>query len=247
MARVSPAASAGFNAWEIPIAPGVRFEAFVDGLAVWSKPGKHAISTPEEARELFAVVVGAYALITGVALDWSLSNWVEATEASFKGTTVGFGSDTRAFAAPIRRRSRRSTDIRRAARLAAAVRHKPSWRLALRDVWSALRERGDDAFVFGYRAIEDVARALSGQTGQLGDADWRKLHQHLGTNKTAFLKRIDPLLKARRAAAHGNDGDPKLAAARRDREAITMIVREVVAEAFVAESSLRFEARHVRK
>jgi hypothetical protein len=57
--------------------------------------------------------------------------------------------------------------MRKAATLAVAAEATPSWRLAIRDVYSALQERGDDAFVFAYRAIEDVARAVSGCTGDL--------------------------------------------------------------------------------
>ena len=47
--------------------------------------------------------------------------------------------------------------------VAAAVFHQGPWRLAVRDVHAAYRAIGssDDAFVFAYRAIEDLAQAVS--------------------------------------------------------------------------------------
>jgi hypothetical protein len=121
--------------------------------------------------------------------------------------------------------------MRRAARLAAKVHNLPGWRLALRDIHSALRDRGDDGFVFAYRALEDVARAVSGQSGQLRSKDWAQLHGLLGTSDVAFLARIKPLHEARRAAGHGDESDPKLQAARANRDAVIAIARLVVAEA----------------
>jgi hypothetical protein len=96
---------------------------------------------------------------------------------------------------------------------------------------SALRDGGDDGFVFAYRALEDVARAVSGQTDQLHAGDWAQLHQLLDTTSAAFLSRIEPLHDARRAASHGNESDPKVQAARANRGAVIAIGRRVVAEA----------------
>lgn len=245
-ARLRPAAATSFDVFEVPIARGVRFEAYYDGIAVWCKPSPDAIATPEEAREFFGYVVSAYALISGVALDASFEGWIEATEASFKGTMVGFGIDPR-IATGVSRRSRRSVDMRRAARLAAAVRHRPGWRLAASDVASALRSPGDDSFVFAFRAVEDVARAVSGRTGQLTASDWASLHNLLGVTATSFRKRIEPLQRARRAAAHGDETDQQLVTARGNRKRIIEIARHIVADAIVREPHLPLERAHVRR
>jgi hypothetical protein len=228
--RLRPTAATRFNVAEFRVARGTRLEVFHDGIALWSKPGTTAFTTLEQARDLLQLVAAAYGLISSVALDFTLEGWVEATGANFRGAVVGFGVDPRGHDPYLPTRSRRSIDMRRAARLAVAIQKRPGWRLAVRDVHSALRDGGDDGFVFAYRALEDVARALSGQTGQLNNQDWAKLHQLSGTTKSSFLSRIEPLVKARRAAAHGNEGDPELQFARANRDAVIDIARRVVAD-----------------
>jgi hypothetical protein len=228
--RLRPTAATRFNVEEFEIAKGVRLEVFHDGIAVWSKPGASAVTTIEDAGDLMRLVTAAYGLISGVALDFSLEGWVEATDARFSGTVVGFGVDPRGHDPHMPKRSNRSVDMKKAAGLACAVRHLPGWRLAVRDVHAALRDGGDDAFVFAYRALEDVARAVSGQSDQLRSADWAQLHRLLGTTSAAFLGRIGPLHDARRAAGHGNEADPKLRTARANRAAVIAIGRSIVAE-----------------
>lgn len=244
--RLRPTAATRFNVQEVPVAPGVRLEVFHDAIAMWSKSGPNAIHGPQEPNELFALVLGAYALITGVALDWSLDGWVEATGARFDGTMMGVVVDPRGHDPMLSPRSRRSVDMRRAARLAISVRSVPSYRLALRDIYAAFHDRGDDAFVFAYRAIEDVARAVSGRRGDLRPSDWRALHDHLGTDEEAFTARIRGLQDARNAAAHGDEQDAELLAARADRDARIEIARQVVAETLAADERLPFELRFLR-
>jgi hypothetical protein len=244
--RLLPSAATRFNVQGISVAPGVEFVALHDGIAVWSKPGSSEMKTLEAARDFLDIVVSAHALISGIALDFSFEGWVEAKAALVEDTVIGFGVDPRGHDPYLAPRSRRSVDMRRAARLAAAARGAPGWRLALRDVWSALSLRGDDAFVFAYRAVEDLARAVSGRAGELRASDWRTLHAHLSTYEDAFRARIGPLQDARRAAAHGDESDPKLQAARQDRAARLAIGRRIVADAIVAEPALPLEGAWVR-
>lgn len=223
-------------------------EVFHDRIAVWSKPGADAIQVLGEARELFGVVVGAYSLISGIALDWSLDNWIEAREARLAGTILGVVPDTRGFAAPMGSpRARRSIDMRRAARLAVAVRRKPGWRLALRDIHAALDTPDDDRFVFAYRAVEDVVRAVSKRSGELGPTHWRELHNHLGTSEAAFKDRIDPLRSARRAVAHGDELDIQLQDVRDSDLDLVDLSRRIVAEALDADSSIPFKLAYFRR
>lgn len=243
--RLRPAAATRFNVTEFPIARGARLEVFHDGIAVWARPRASAFNTFEQARDLLRLVTAAYGLVSSVALDFALEGWVEATEADFRGTVVGFGVDPRGHDPYLPTRSHRSTDMRRAARLAAAIHHLPGWRLAVRDVHAALRDGGDDGFVFAYRALEDIARAVSGQTGQLRKQDWAKLHQLLGTTDAAFLARIQPLHDARRAAGHGDEKDPQLQAARSNRDAVIEIGRRIVAEA-LEQAGLPLRAAQLR-
>lgn len=228
--RLRPPAATRFNVQEHWVAPGVRLEALHDGIALWSSPGSGELATLQDAADLMRLIVAAYALISGVALDVSLDGWIEAKEADFDAVVVGFVVDPRGHDPHLSERSRRSVDLRRAARLGGAARPHPAWRLAIRDVHAALADGGDDAFVYAYRSIEDLARGASGRTGELQTSDWHQLHTLLGTNQTAFMGRIAPLQNARRAASHGDESDPALIAARSSREAVVGIGREIVGE-----------------
>jgi hypothetical protein len=90
--------------------------------------------------------------------------------------------------------------------------HGP-YRLAVRDVHSALSDSEDDAFVYAYRALEDLARAVSGQEEQLTGADWTALHERTGQNPSAAREEIEPLRVARNAVGHGNPDHGDLHAA----------------------------------
>ncbi len=244
--RLRPTAATRFNVQEVPVAPGVRLEVLHDAIAMWSKPGPNAIRGREDPDELFALVLGAYALITRVALDWSLEGWVEATGARFDGTMVGLIVDPRGHDPRLSPRSHRSVAMRRAAKVAIAVGSLPGYRLALRDIHAAFHDRGDDAFVFAYRAIEDVARAVSGRRGDLRPSDWRALHNRLGTDENTFKARIRSLQDARQAAVHGDEHDVRLLAARADRDARIEIARLVVAQALEADERVPFERRFLQ-
>ncbi len=130
--------------------------------------------------------------------------------------------------------------MRRACKLAITVQGRPGYRLALRDIHQALSTGGDDACVFAYRTIEDLARAVSGKRGELRASDWASLHSHLRTTKDSFMKRIAPLHKARQAAAHGDESDAELIAARTSREERIAIARRVVAEVLDGDANLPF-------
>ena len=67
--------------------------------------------------------------------------------------------------------------MKRAAEVAVAAREEPGYRLALRDVHSALLldqlSRSDDAFVFAYRSLVDLTRGFTGRfSGDVTAGDW---------------------------------------------------------------------------
>jgi hypothetical protein len=244
--RLRPTSETRFNVQEIVVRRDVRLEVAHDVIAAWSKPGPNALSGPAEVRELFGVTLGAYALITGVALDWTLEGWIEATAAQFDGAMIGTFADFRGPSPMLSPRAPRSVDMRRACKLAISVHDRPSYRLALRDVHATLLIAGDDAFVFAYRALEDLARSVSGREGDLRSSDWSALHAHLGTTDTEFKQRIAPVQAARRAASHGDSADPNLARARSNRKAYLAISREVVADVLALEPDLPFTLNYFR-
>jgi hypothetical protein len=216
---------ADFNVPSVAVGNHSEIVAMYDGIAISSRAGPDAVSDLADARDLLILVAASYALITGHAYSISFEGWIEAHETTVTDSTIGF----RVQRPPHLRqgvpsaRTQRSMDMRRAAGLAGAIFREPGWRLAVRDVHSAHLERGDDAFVFGYRAIEDLARAVTGKTSQLRREDWERLHKHLGTT-----------------------GDPKLVSLRKQRDAILKTSRLTVAQA-LSRSTLPLEAKQVRK
>lgn len=228
--RLAPYVLTRFNVQKLEVAPGAYVEVFVDGIALWHRPGSSFARSVEESRDFLSLVAAAYAVVSGVALDFSFGGWVEATEATFDGTIVGVAVDPRGHKPRMNKNGKRSLDMRKAVVLAAAVNHRGGWRLALRDLYSAqraLERRSDDCFVFAYRAVEDLAHAVSSTS----EKSWPELHAHLGTDEKRFRRRLAPLQLARNAAGHGDEKSPDLVTARATRDQLFRLARSIVRQA----------------
>lgn len=228
--RLSPYVLTRFNVQEFEVAPGARVEVFADAIALWQRPRSGFARSIEESRDFLNLVVAAYNVVSGVALDFAFGGWVEATEAKFKGTIVGVAVDPRGHIPRMAPDGKRSVEMRKALTLAAAVNHRGGWRLALRDLYSAqraLERRSDDCFVFAYRTVEDLAHAVSPSSGK----SWPALHAHLVTDETRFRRRVEPLRLARNAAGHGDETSPDLVAARDGRAQLVRLARRILRDA----------------
>lgn len=232
--RLAPYSATRFNVQEADAGTGVRVEVFADGIAVWSRPGAQFVRSETEARDFLALIVAAYTVRTALALDFTFTGWIEATEADFTGSIVGF-TVPRGHTPHMDASSKRSRDMAVAIEVAAAAFAGGSWRLALRDIHAAYLGLGnDDAFVAAYRAIEDLARAVS----PIRKKDWARLHSHLGTTEARMKARTGLLFDARNAVAHGDTQDPQLVAARAKRSQVIGVARAIVREAFKREPTL---------
>ncbi len=233
--RLSPYASTGFNTQNVLVDADTYVEVFIDGIAVWSKSGGAFARSFEEARSFLGLVAASYTLVSGVALDFAFTGWVEATEATLDGTMIGF-IIPRGPPPKISAESKRSKQMQKAIEIAVAVSHRGPWRLAVRDVHAAhlAANQTDDAFVFAYRAIEDLSRAFSPD----GKKRWADLHAHLGTTDTAFKGRTKRLKAARDAVGHGDERDPALVYARANSSRLIGLSRTIVREAFAADLAL---------
>jgi hypothetical protein len=250
---LGPTHATSFNVQEVPVTDTCRLEVFHNRIGLWSKPGPSAIRSTEAVRELFALVVGAYTLVSGVPLDWSLDGWVEAKNAVVDGSTMGAVIDPRGRTTPpmLAPKDLPCRQMKAAASLAAAARGQVGYRLALRDIHSSLLldqfSKSDDAFIFAYRALADVARAVSGRTGDIKPGDWDRLAGHLGIQPTTLKRRKEALEKARHAAAHGHEGDPDLTNARARRSELINVARLLVARTMSLEPTLKLSYRLVER
>jgi hypothetical protein len=234
--RLSPYAATRFNVQQASAAPDVNIEVFADGIAVWSWPGAILARSVEDARDLMGLVTAAYTVRSEVPLDCTFTGWVEATRATFDGTMIGF-TVPRGHKPHMNEKSKRSRDMAAAIDVAVAVFQRGPWRLAVRDVHSAylaLATRSDDVFVFAYRAVEDLAHAVS----KTGRKSWPDLHAHLGTMERNFKRRTKTLGDARGAVVHGDASDPALLAARPKMKTLVRLSRSIVREAIAREPTL---------
>lgn len=233
---LTPQPLARFNIYEAPVGHDcvVSFldHVFILRFGPGLEPG--AESPPESVIE---PISGAYALLEGIAFDWTFLGGMDLQHGEWEH--IGYfkwlgrhDDDLQPQDAP------GSVAMLRAIRVAEAARKVPGYRLALVDVLAALRDRGDDAFVFAYRAVSDLARAVSAS----GRVDWPALHRHLSTTEETFRERLGPLQNARDAAAHGDEGDPALVLARRNRHGLVKLARQIVVQAMIADERLPLTA-----
>ncbi len=232
---ISPASHAPFNVHELPAGDDATVSVIRGLVVLRIGPGlAQEFGGPALPEEILTAVVGAYALIEGVAFDWTLQGGLRLIEGSWDSLPEYFlwtDRFDRDIPSPLEYQSLR---MKASIALARRARSIVGYRLALRDLHAAIRDSGDDRFVFGYRAIEDVARAVS----QTGAVVWPELHAHLGTNEGAFRARISALHDARHAAAHGEGDDPALTFARQNRDRIVLLARQVISQAMVRDERM---------
>lgn len=200
--RLSPGVEVpAFFAQEIPVSPHVRIEIALERLGVWARPGTRVCKQPGEVTQLAQLVVGAWALLSGKALNWTLDGWVEATQAQLDGSIMGHVNPRHREGAE--EGSDDSKRVRAAAELAVQLRARPAYRLALRDLRLALSDISDDAVLFAYRAVENCARAIVGVDGELGRKGWSRFHELRGVGEAEGHCEMKALINSRNAIAHG--------------------------------------------
>lgn len=172
------------------------------------------------AGDLFAVALGIDALLRleeageppagrtagdrRIALDRrpTIHSWLEVREVQARANVLGT-VHTRYRLGQVVMDGPDAERFRSAARGAWAAIHDPQGRLAFKDFAGSLSQRGDDAFLYAYRAIESVRRAYAadvvaddGTTKPV----WPTMHDALGTSKEILA----PLTDAATAMRHGN-------------------------------------------
>jgi hypothetical protein len=232
--RLSPAFDVPpFYAQEVVVTEGARIEIVFEHLGVWSAPGTLACKEPGEVNQLARLVIGAWALIAGRSLEWTMDGWIEATEAQLAGSIMGHRPAHFRDPGLAREDTPVSRRIRAAAELAVSLREVPGYRLALRDIHTALREDSGDALFFAYRALENVARVLAGSDGELGALDWARYHEALGRDPGAGKELLGPLTAARGAIGHGDQAAESIEAA--ERSELLLLARREIAAAIAAD------------
>lgn len=227
-----------FNVSDVRVCDGVHVEIAWEGIGLWSRPGHRQFKQIGEATSLFRTIVGAWATMSGTALAVTTEGWIEATGVEYDSSIMGWVINRPGAAAQAVSDSETSWRMRTACDLAVAVHDLPPYRLALRDLHNALGETEPDSLVFAYRALEDLARAVSGQKGNLTGADWRALHERLGQDPAEARAQIEPLRLARNALMHGNAGAAEADRGQARRDEFLLGVRQRVLQALATDPGL---------
>lgn len=214
-----------FNPGELRIRDGWVLDICTDLICLWNPEVSQPFADLRPfMSQALDVITALYIFRSKRVISYQLRNWIECKELSCRKNMIG------AFLAhPVNPRasSRVNVTWKRAAKAFPKVFDTAFLRLAVKDYAAALKDRGDDAFLFAYRGIESICRGISGATTEFKPTDWAKMHSSLGTSKSL----VDPLLAAAKEIRHGDVSGPNLASARRSREAVLDISRNVLSRA----------------
>jgi hypothetical protein len=228
--ELDPPELALFAAQELRVRPtdarSARIEAIGHAIGYWvaGRATSRAFGAFQEGQRIMELTLAAYTLLGGDPFRVRASGWVEA-----RGVTSG--ANVMGFVSPRFRRTTmwppddaRNAALAEAVFIAGIVHRKPLQRLALRDLHAAYLDTGTDAFVFGYRAVEDIRHTV--KMGDASSAVWKQMHQRLGTSArpTIELAKISTLVR------HGQASDPNVRAAARPRRRAELLsyARDVV-------------------
>ncbi|MGH3016582.1 MAG: hypothetical protein ACRDNN_16680, partial [Gaiellaceae bacterium] len=119
----------------------------------------------------------------------------------------------------------RARDFTTAANAAWRFVREPPLRLAFKDLGFSLRDRGDDAFLYAYRAVENARRFHADKVSATERKPvWPPLHAALGTSE----EQLRPLTDAATSIRHGDTKSAALATARVNRDATLVLAEDVL-------------------
>jgi hypothetical protein len=119
----------------------------------------------------------------------------------------------------------RARDFTTAANAAWRFVREPTLRLAFKDLGFSLHDRGDDAFIYAYRAVENARRFHAAKVSATETTPvWPPLHAALGTSEA----QLQPLTDAATSLRHGDTKSAALAAARVNRDATLVLAEDIL-------------------
>jgi hypothetical protein len=119
----------------------------------------------------------------------------------------------------------RTRDFTAAANAAWRFVREPTLRLAFEDLGFSLHDRGDDAFLYAYRAVENARRFHADKVSARETTPvWPPLHTPPGTSEG----QLQPLTDAATSIRHGDTKSAALAAARVNRDATLVLAEDVL-------------------
>jgi hypothetical protein len=214
-----------FQVQQEPLQKGFFLEVFLEGIAIWGISDKPFADIYPEVKDIFDTLIAAYTFKTKERLSYTLESWIETKDIASSNNMVGWILKGRGVGTPRKARSKVNTPWKKAALFHRTLLEKGNinHRLALKDYYHAFLDTSDDAFLFAYRSIEDICRAITGTPDVNGKA-WKTMHMRLGTSKTL----IDPLTEIATCVRHGDKNNSIVIAARQNRDHLIDIAHQVI-------------------
>jgi hypothetical protein len=217
----------------IPLDDDSTLEVLGHALAYWAIAEEQEVLTLRAfVQDVFDVTLAIYALIRldrgdrrdALRLRAELHSWLEVRGVEARANVVGTIHERYEAGAVSELDGPRARDFTTAATAAWGFVREPTLRLAFKDFGFSLRDRGDDAFLYAYRAVENARRFHAAKVSATETTPvWPPLHAALGTSEG----QLQPLTDAATSIRHGDTKSAALAAARVNRDA-TLVLAEVV-------------------
>jgi len=213
---------------ELPLKGNFYLEVLLDGIALWGNTKKNLDKLLPQVREIFDVLLSAFVFKTKKPLNYSLTNWVETKEIIAKKNVIGWILNPYSSKTHYSRRSKYNTAWKKAGWFYNNLsKGNNNHILALKDYRTALTDSSHDSFLFAYRSVEDICRAVTG-CKKIEGKDWDKMRKTIKVSK----KFLDPLINVSKAVRHGNVNQRVVTNAKKNRDKFLNIAYTVVDKEF---------------
>jgi len=208
-----------------PLADGFFLEVMMDCISVWGSTYKDFKSMRLKVENALDVITAGFSFRTNEPIFYKFRNWVEARKVISKENMIGLVLPLPKMPPHYPVHSPKNNHWKKSANLYNELykgKGNNNHIFALKDYRSAIADKSENAFLFAYRSIEDICRAVTGQDDV--DKHWDDMHAVLGTSK----KIVDPLLKVSKRVRHGNMAHVVVRRAKKRREKLISIAKQVI-------------------
>ena len=189
------------------------------------KPQPIAQQATELPAPLYEHLSTTVPALFALRLRAELHSWLEVRAVEARANVVGTIHERYEAGAVTELDGPRARDFTTAANAAWRFVREPTLRLAFKDLGFSLRDRGDDAFLYAYRAVENAGRFHAAKVSAAETTPvWPPLHAALGTSEA----QLQPLTDAAASIRHGDTKSAALAAPRVNRDATLVLAEEVL-------------------
>ena len=209
-------------------------EVLGHALAYWAIAEEQDVLTLRAfVQDVFDVTLAIYALIRldrgdkreALRLRAELHSWLEVRGVEARANVVGTIHERYEAGAVTELDGPRARDFTTAANAARRIFREPAFRFTFKNPGFSRRDRGDDAFLYAYRAVENARRFRADKVSATERKPvWPPLHAALGTSE----EQLQPLTDAATSIRHGETKSAALATARVNRDATLVLAEDVL-------------------